>query len=816
MNRTVVISPLLISVSLAAGCAQAPRAEPVAAQAAQQVRIDRDAMGVPHVFGNTSAAVMFGAGYAEAQDRLADMELSRRRALGRTAEVLGPSAVQSDIISRDRKLDSAELLRMYHEIPPEHQRMMQAYVDGVNREIAEIEQDPAHKTPYEIAHWGVKPERWTLLDYLSMISGFPRDRGGFELQNQAFYNAMVTRHGQTAGREIFDDVVPVSDPESPTAIPAGEDLAPARPVPKATYLTLAQTEEGMPPAAAPAPSNNHSRCLVIGPQRSASGKVLMLESTADGAEIHLHGGGFDSAGFTLPSWGIPIMGRGPHHGWLIATGQEDTTDTFAERLNPQDPHQYWYKGQWHQMDVHNERILVKGAAPVDHEVARTIHGTVVSWDKPHGVAYTQRFAERGHELDNWVAVVEMQRARSLADFETKGIARVSTDFGICYGDESGQIGFWETGLQPVRAPGADPRLPTPGTGDYEWQGFLSLAERPHMLNPKQGYIHSWNSKATTWSREGDEGRFGATFRTWLGNRLGASASSVTLLDMEDYNQQIWNAMGARDRNQTSPDFFAPALRAAAAEAHDPQVSQAVDLMLSWNGLYEDRDGDGYYDSPGLTLFRTWLEVAPKMIFSRTTEDWWNKIDADRYLKYQTSLLYRTLQGSKAGLPVKFDYFNGRPRDAVVVDTIRQTIETARKKFPGKPMDAWRMPIYWKYFTDEADDPAHLPLPDDDERSSTTWAELGLGPKRVPLNGGEQWVGLMELGNGHPVLYSVTEAGGQNQFIDPSGHGTPHLTDQVQMHAQNHLKRIDLDPEDVRRSRSSSVTLEYDGPVSRLP
>lgn len=121
-----------------------------------------------------------------------------------------------------------------------------------------------------------------------------------------------------------------------------------------------------------------------------------------------------------------------------------------------------------------------------------------------------------------------------------------------------------------------------------------------------------------------------------------------------------------------------------------------------------------------------------------------------------------------------------------------------------------MPIYWKYFTDQADDPAHLPLPDDDERSSTTWAELGLGPKMVPLNGGEQWVGLMELGNGHPVLYSVTEAGGQNQFIDPSGHGTPHLTDQVQMHAQNHLKRIDLDPEDVRRSRSASVTLEYGG------
>ncbi|MCX4164471.1 MULTISPECIES: penicillin acylase family protein [Paraburkholderia] len=813
MNRTFAISLLFASSALATGCAQPPRPDPIVAQ---QVRIDRDAMGVPHVFGKTSAAVMFGAGYAEAQDRLADMETFRRRALGRTAEILGASAVQSDIISLDRKLDSAELMRMYRAIPPEHQRMMQAYVDGINRVIDEIDRDPEHKTPYEFTRWGVKPEHWTLLDFLSMAAGFPRDRGGFELQNLAFYNAMVTRYGETKGREIFDDVVPVSDPDSPTAIPAGDDLAPVRPLPKATYLTLASTQEGIPPTAAPAPSNNHSRCLVIGPQRSASGKVLMLESTADGPEIHLHGGGFDSAGFTMPSWGIPIMGRGPNHGWLVTSGQEDTTDTFAERLNPLDPHQYWYQGKWQQMDVHNETIVVKGAAPVDHEVARTIHGTVVSWDKAHGVAYTQRFAERGHELDNWVAVVEMQRAHTLADFESKGIARLSTDFGVCYGDDTGQIGFWETGLQPKRAPGADPRLPTPGTGDYEWQGFLSLAERPHMLNPKQGYIHSWNSKATTWSREGDEGRFGATFRTWLGNRLGASSSSTTLLDMEDYNGQIWNAFGARDRTLTSPDFFAPFLKAAAAEAHDAQISQAVDLMVSWNGLYQDRDGDGYYDNPGLTLFRTWLEVAPKMIFDHAIGNTWKTIDDDRYLKYQTSLLYRTLQGPQAGLPVKFDYFDGRPRDAVVADTIRQTIELTRKKFPGRPMEAWRMPIYWKYFTDAADDPARPSLPDDDERSSTTWAELGLGPKMVPLNGGEEWTGLMELGGGHPVLYTVTEAGGQNQFIDPSGHGTPHLTDQVQMHAQNHLKPIDLGPEDSQRNIRSSVTLEYGGAGSTLP
>jgi len=781
---------------------------PALADPAVPVRIDRDAMGVPHVFADTSAGVMYGAGYAEAQDRLAEMEMSRRRALGRTAEALGPSAVASDIVSRDRTLPAAELMRMYHEAPVEHQRMMQAFVDGVNAAIADIERDPAHLTPYEFTRWGVKPERWALLDYLAMIAGFPRGREGNELKNLAFMNAMVAKYGQKTGHDMFDDLVPVSDPDSPTAIPAGEDLAPARPNPVPTYLTLPGETAGTVHAALPAPGQDHSRCLVIGPKRTASGHVLMFEATADGPEIHLHGGGFNSTGFTSPAWGMPIMGRGPHHGWLVTSGQSDSTDYFAEKLNPADPYQYWYQGAWHKMERRQESIAVKGAPAVVHEVDQTVHGSVISWDKEHGVAYSARFAERGHEIDNWVGVVEMQRAQSLTEFEAKGIAKLSTDFGVCYGNERGDIGFWETGLQPIRATGADPRLPTPGTGEYEWQGFLSLNQRPHMVNPKQGYIHAWNSKPTTWSREGDEARIGATFRTWLGNRLGASAHNITLLDLEDYNRQIWNALGARDRTQTSPDFFAPYLRAAAEAAHDPEVTQAVALMTGWNGLYEDRDGDGYYDNPGLTLFRAWLEAAPQAIYSDKIGNWYKAIDEKRYLKYQTSFLLRTLQGQSAGLPVKVDYFNGQSRDAVVAETVRKAIAAARPHFAGKPMAEWRTPIYWKYLSKQPEDPARLPFPHDDESTPKLWSALGLGPKMLPSNGGEGWTGLMELGTSPPALYSVIEEGGQDQFIDPAGHGNPHLTDQAVMHAQDHFKRIAMDPEQVHREARTTITLQY--------
>jgi penicillin G amidase len=777
----------------------------LAGEAPSPVRIDRDAFGVPHVFGETSEAVLFGAGYAEAQDRLAEMELGRRRALGRRAEVLGPSAVESDVVSRQRLPDKAELMRMYGALGGEYQRMIAAYVAGVNRAIAEIEADPQHKTPFEFTQWGVKPERWVLTDFLAMIASFPRGRGGSEVTNLAFLQAMIARHGKARGRQLFNDLVPVSDPETPTVIPPGEDLAPPQPMPQATFLTLAPPAKPAEPI--PAPGKDHSRCLVLGPQRTASGRVMMMEATADGPEIHLHGGGFDSAGFTIPAFGVPIMGRGPHHGWLVTSGHGDTTDTFAEKLDPRNPDRYWFKGNWRKMVRQTQTILVKGAAPVLRDLRWTVHGAVVSEDKAGGIAYSQRFAMRGHELENWAAFVDMQRARSMAEFDA-AMGKVAGNFGICYGNESGQIGFWETGMMPRRAPGTDPRLPTPGTGEYEWQGFLSPAERPHMVNPKQGWIHAWNSKATTWSREGDDARMGATFRTWLGARLATGSQGATLADIADYNRQIWNGFGARDRANAPPYFFAPFLRAAAASAHDPEVSQAVELMTTWNGLYEDRDGDGRYDSAGLTLFRAWLETAPEVLLGPAMGTWWKDIDAKRYQKYRTALLYRVLQGPAAGLPVEFDYLAGRPREAVVAETIRRAIAAVRPQFGTAPMDAWTRPIFWKYFTDEAEDPTRPPLPDDDERGKALWSALGLGPKKVPLNGGEEWVGMMELTPGAPAIYTITEAGGQNQFIDPTGRGTVHLTDQVQMHAQNRFKRIDLAPDAIAAARESSVTLTY--------
>lgn len=784
--------------------------------ASEKVTIYRDSFGVPHVEGETSDAVMFGAGYAIAHDRLAAMELARHNTQGRRAELVGSSALDTDKMMRGRKLSDAVLMQRYNALAPEHRKMIRGMVDGINKRIDEVNADPENLTPLEFIRWGIKPTRWTLTEYLALITAAPLGRDTYEIRNLEFLKAMTDRYGADKAWQIFNDVVPISDPDSPTTIPAGDDRAPARPVP-VPVQSSAQLPRGRDVAAAAGqtapllPVKGASRCLVIGPQKSASGNVLMLEATADGPEIHLQGGGFDNAGFGSTGWGVPTMGRGAQHGWLLVSGSSEAGTTFAEKLNPKNRYEYWYKGAWKKMEHRTETFRVKDAAPVTHDVAWTIHGPVIAWDTDNGTAYSQQMGVHGRELDTWIAFAEMGRAKSLAEFKEKGVNRLGWNLGACYGGEDGTIAYFEAGALPKKAAGVDPRLPTPGTGEYDWTGFLTPAEKPQMINPQQQYFMSWNSKATGWSQEGDNARIGATFRTWLGDRLAKKGQSLTLLDMRDFNGQIFNALGAVDRNQAAPDFFAPYIRKAIEASDDPEVKRAGDYMLSFSGLYQDRDNDQRYDNPGLTLYRTWLQVAPRMVFGDDMGDWWHKIDADRYLTYQSSLLLRAFQGDAAGAPLAIDYFGGRDRTAVMIDTIKATLAEVKARFPGKDMAEWKQPIFWKYFDASLETPDRPQMAEDAPERRLS-AVLRLGPTMAPHNGGESWVGLMEIARDRRALYSVIDAGGQNLFIDPKGRGNPNLADQTMMHETNELKKITLVPDEIRKTATSSVTLEYRPPA----
>src|SRR5688500_7941466 len=136
------------------------------------VEILRDRAGVPHIFAQSERDAQFALGFLHAQDRLWQLEMNRRIAAGRLAEVLGPAALETDRFVRTlgvRRAAQANLERL----DAETRAALDAYAAGVNAFLAA---DPV--LPPEFLLLRVRPEPWSALDSLSWLKMMAWDLGG--------------------------------------------------------------------------------------------------------------------------------------------------------------------------------------------------------------------------------------------------------------------------------------------------------------------------------------------------------------------------------------------------------------------------------------------------------------------------------------------------------------------------------------------------------------------------------------------------------------------------------------------------------------
>jgi acyl-homoserine lactone acylase PvdQ len=165
----------------------------------EQVRIYRDEHGVPHIFAETNRALFVAYGHAVAEDRLWQLELFRRAARGRLAEILGPASVAADRNARTLGFTDDELDAQVARLTAEEQEIFTAYVEGINRYLSEVVAlDPANKLPFEfhVLQIGV-PAMWTVRDEIAVVLDFARRfgrGGGQELANQTLLSSLISLH----------------------------------------------------------------------------------------------------------------------------------------------------------------------------------------------------------------------------------------------------------------------------------------------------------------------------------------------------------------------------------------------------------------------------------------------------------------------------------------------------------------------------------------------------------------------------------------------------------------------------------------------
>jgi penicillin amidase len=126
----------------------------------EEVEILRDPWGVPHIYAQNTADLFFAQGFVHAQDRLWQMDFSRRLVAGRVAEIIGKQAVDLDRWVRTlsmRFTAEQEVSLLDH---PTRQ-ILTAYAAGINARITQ------GKFPLEFNLLRYRPEPWTIVDSLS-------------------------------------------------------------------------------------------------------------------------------------------------------------------------------------------------------------------------------------------------------------------------------------------------------------------------------------------------------------------------------------------------------------------------------------------------------------------------------------------------------------------------------------------------------------------------------------------------------------------------------------------------------------------------
>ncbi|NKC01285.1 MAG: hypothetical protein GKR90_22690 [Pseudomonadales bacterium] len=778
----------------------------------ENITIRRDAFGVPHIEVKTKRGAYFASGYVMAEDRLVQTLHAVLFGRGELAQYLGSDYLPYDEYVRLLKYSEEEWQIVENGLHEDLRTFLQGSADGINQYIDEALADPYTKMPYEVRANGLPMDHITPRDLMAAIrhimwaGPIGLSGGGREIDNLRVYQFLVNKFGEEDGNQIFNDVRPFHDPDAPATIqreddvhsPAagqlerpdfGPNLAARNPEPVAGVFPTADTAHYYASRVTDAYLPLMSRGLMIGQSRSATGNPMVMQATADGYDIHISGAGLDVLGLVFPPFSLPLMSRNRDSMWLMQAGSGDTVDIFEERLNPDNRYQYWFKGEWHDMNVRTETINVKDSEPVTMEVVSTVHGPIVGWEEDTGVAYSRASTQWMREQDMTIAMVKRAEAKSLDEMREAATMAHFGSHNVMYAREDGHLEFWHISSEPIRRSDIDPRFPIPGTGEHEWLGVQGPKLWPHVANPTQDYFFNWNSNPSSSYIWGDSQKWGKASKTYLAPQLVESYDVISMADLHDINVAIGRAWGSHDESITAPEFFAEYFADAAAAATDPDVAKAFEYMSSWDGQQIDANGDGYYDDPGQTIFRRWLSVANRIVF-------------DEFSGYSdsptgTTDLLRVIEGSDAGLPMQYDFLNGEDINSVLRMTVSATIAELRSEFDGD-MDQW-FEVTVKRNLDDRLFAGAIP--------AGMGVELDLLPKEVFHNGMPSWNVEVELGAQQAGYKSIIPSGGQSHFINLNGEKAPHFDDQMMKHVRFEMKNVSMDKETILKETKRTYVIK---------
>jgi penicillin amidase len=599
------------------------------------VNILRDERGIAHIYASTAADLFFAQGYTAAQDRWWQMEFWRHIGAGRIQELTGQNeaVMRQDVFIRTAGwYEAAEA--DFNRLTDRAKGYLEAFAAGVN---AYIRSRPAGELAFEYNILGVTGvtipiEDWTPIDTLVWAKVMAWDLSG-------------NRSSELARSALLDEL--------------GEDMvnAYAPPYPFDVYTTIVQPED-LPPAGEPfaAAANSRDTAGQIGvPTRLAGGY--------DDAEgfVFARGAGIGSNNWVVSgsktASGMPLLANDPHLGiqmpsiwyeiglfcqpvsaecpfevrgltfatvpgvvaghnariaWGVTNVGPDTQDLYLLKINPENPLQYEWNGDWRDMTVREETIRY-GDSPetVTFQVRLTHLGPIINDNQIDDTGRLLGFNNEDPMAFRWTAyepgtlmesIIQLNQAQNWDEFRAALRLWDTPSQNFVYADVDGNIGYQTPGNIPIRAAGHSGLLPVDGTTDeYEWRGYVPFEYLPSIFNPERGYIATANQALVPLS-------YYEQLAATLGDQFGADSNYsfsqewaygqrgqriVDLLEASDaHDLETFRAIQG-DNKLLVAEAMAPYL--AGLDTGDAALNDLRDWLLDW-------DYQLHMDSPQAALF----------------------------------------------------------------------------------------------------------------------------------------------------------------------------------------------------------------------
>lgn len=467
-----------------------------------RVTVARDALGIPTIDGSSRRDVARATGFVHAQDRFFQMDLTRRRAAGELAALVGSRAVEADREIRRHRF-RAQARRAIDLLPPDDRDLLAAYADGVNAGLAALGARPFEYIVLRQTREPWQPED-SLLVVLSMF---------ITLQDAAavYESTLGTIH----------DVLPpavaafVASPGTEWDTPLTGSAFAMPPIPGPEIYNLRATRAGKPTAlsAGDGPAGH----LKGGPHRRGDGAigsnnwVVAGRLTTSGAPLvandmhltvrvpntwyraRLRWPGGELIGVTLPGVPAIVVGSNTHVAWGFTNTYADWADLVLIEVDPDDPGRYRTPDGWRAFDSFGETIAVAGGEPVRETVRWTIWGPVIDTDhrgRPRAIRWVAHSAEQlaAKGVRPFEAVTTV--AAAFADANGRG----TPGQNMVVADRGGRIGWTIYGSIPRRV-GHDGSRPTSwADGTRGWSGWLAPAEYPRLVDPANGRLWTANAR----------------------------------------------------------------------------------------------------------------------------------------------------------------------------------------------------------------------------------------------------------------------------------------------------------------------------------